>query len=275
MSNRSIQENDNSLPDAEQAEALATVSGIFDSTLVVQEVEYGQHNARNRPLSKEDYKKMHGLWDKLPTDTARAEMQEWLNRKASAAARRLGASSAEDLSMYVALKRLLKKVPEDADWRYIEVYLACRAQGGRVRLSEEQKEAVGDVQKIKALTKCDEFTTFGKRSKTKTQHKTAVSLLAGYATPPPGTWEATSKCVSFAQDLAKDVHNRAKPHVTREMAGQFMRQFRDAVDGGRELNVVRNYEAVGAPQSQPEVASDQTHTPSDHRTDPQTWGIGC
>ena len=254
MSNRSIQENDNSQPDAEQAETLATVSGVFDSTLVVQDIECGQHNAKNRPLAKKDYKKMHVLWGKLPTGTTRAEMQAWLNRKTDRAFQRSGASSAQDQAMYVALKDLLKKVPEDADWHYIDVYLACRVQGGRVRLSEEQKEAVGSVQKVKALTKCDEFTTFGKRGGSKTEHKTAMGLLAGYATPPPGTWEATSKCVSFAQDLAKDVHNAAKTHVTREMAGQFMRQFRDAVDGGQETNVVRSYEALGAPQRQPGAA---------------------
>ena len=36
MSNRSIQENDNTLTAAEQAAALATVDGIFDSTLKTQ-----------------------------------------------------------------------------------------------------------------------------------------------------------------------------------------------------------------------------------------------
>ena len=45
MSNRSIQENDNTLTAEEQAKALATVDGLFDSTLITQEIKHGQHNA--------------------------------------------------------------------------------------------------------------------------------------------------------------------------------------------------------------------------------------
>ena len=232
MSNRSIQENDNTLTAAEQAAALATVDGIFDSTLKTKSIYHGQHNKKNRPLSKIDYGKVKDVWDELPTGRVRAKLEAWVGRKMENA-------SAGDRAKFEQLRRLLEPLPEDADWKYIEVYLHCRKEGGKVVLSQEQKDAIGDLKKIKALTKCDEFTTFGKRNGSIAEHKTSMELLEISASPSPPTWGATSKCVSFAQELAKDVHDSSKEYATREAAGQFMKQFREAVVIGQEMVVRR------------------------------------
>ena len=172
------------------------------------------------------------MWSELPIGRHRAEMGAWVNRKMSGAG-----ATAEDMTKLEGLKRLLEAIPEESDWHYIDVYLHCRVEGGRVRLSQEQKEAIGDVNKVKAITKCDEFTTFGKRGGSITEHTTAVELLEGHASPPRGSWGVTSKCISFAQDLAKDVHNTKKVYVTREAAGQFMRRFGEEVENGRDIVV--------------------------------------
>lgn len=219
---------------------MATVEGLFDSTLKTQEITHGQHNSKNRPLSKTNYGKVKDVWSELPIGRHRAEMGAWVNRKMSGAG-----ATAEDMTKLEGLKRLLEAIPEESDWHYIDVYLHCRVEGGRVRLSQEQKEAIGDVNKVKAITKCDEFTTFGKRGGSITEHTTAVELLEGHASPPRGSWGVTSKCISFAQDLAKDVHNTKKVYVTREAAGQFMRRFGEEVENGRETTVRHSYEALG------------------------------
>jgi len=254
MSSRSIQENDNTLTAADQAVALATVDGIFDSSLVTQPVYHGQHNKKNRPLSKTDYGKVKDVWDELPIGLARAELEAWVGRKMGIAGRRLGSTGAEDLAKLEQLRRLLAVLPEESEWKYIEVYLHCRKEGGKVVLSQEQKDAIGDPKKIKALTKCDEFVTFGKRSESIAKHKTAMELLEMSASSPPPSGGATSKCVSFAQELAEDVHDSGKKYATREAAGQYMKQFREAVVNGQEMGVIRQYEAAGLPTGLPGAA---------------------
>ena len=117
--------------------------------------------------------------------------------------RKMDSASAGDQAKFEQLRRLLESLPEDADWKYIEVYLHCRKEGGKVVLSQEQKDAIGDPRKVKALTKCDEFTTFGKQNGSIAEHNTSMELLEMSASPSPPTWGATSKCVSFAQELVE------------------------------------------------------------------------
>ena len=65
MSNRSIQENDNTLTAADHAVALAT-DGLFDSK--TQDIIHGQQNLKNLLLLKTDYGKVKDVWDELPLE---------------------------------------------------------------------------------------------------------------------------------------------------------------------------------------------------------------